>query len=73
MFKKDVERIIACIKHEDFYSAMEYAIFIKDKYNNKEKEYFENIIKSVKSGDFNKIWDFRQVSTCIFYIICYTI
>ena len=50
MFETDIERIKACILYEDYYSAMEYAILVKDKYENKEKEYFENVIKLVKQG-----------------------
>ena len=54
MFETDIERIKACILYEDYYSVMEYAILIKDKYKNEEKEYFENVIKLVKQGKLYK-------------------
>lgn len=50
MFSKDKKRIITCIEREDFYSALEYANLVKDKYTDREKLYFENIINYVKSG-----------------------
>ena len=55
MFKKDVFRIISCIEYEDYSSAMQYAILIKDYYENEEKDFFEQIIKYVKSGSYEKI------------------
>lgn len=56
MFKEDLKRIKACIEYEDFYSALEYAILIKNSYDDKEKEYFENIIKCIKLGKYKKIF-----------------
>ena len=55
MFGKDVKRIIACIEHEDFYSAMEYAQLVKDNYTNKQKKYYEDIIKTVKCEGIIKL------------------
>ena len=55
MFEEDVRRINACIEHKDYYSAMEYAILIKEKYKSVKKEYFEDIIRYVKNGDYKKI------------------
>lgn len=54
MFEKDVKRIKACINHKDYYSALEYAILVKDRYVNREKNYFEDIIKGIKIGDYNR-------------------
>lgn len=55
MFEKDVKRIKACIEYKDYYTALEYAILIKENYKSQEKEYFENIIKHIKLGDYNKV------------------
>lgn len=55
MFNKDIKRIISCIEHEDYYSAMEYANFVKNNYTGQEKNYFEGIIKSVKNEGYCKI------------------
>ena len=56
MFKEDVKRIKACIEYKDYYAALEYAIIVKDKYVDNEKDYFEKVIRNVKSADYNKIW-----------------
>lgn len=55
MFKEDMKMIKACIEHNDYYSAMEYAMLIKSNYKNNEKTYIENIIKMIKSGEFKDI------------------
>lgn len=55
MFKEDVKRIKACIEYKDYYVALEYAIIVKDKYVDNEKDYFEKVIRNVKSADYNKI------------------
>lgn len=55
MFEIDKKRIEACIEYKDYYSALEYSILVQDKYKNKEKNFFERIIKSVKSGEYYKI------------------
>lgn len=52
MFEKDVKRIEACIEYNDYYSAMEYAILVKEKYKDNKKRYFENIIEYVKNGSY---------------------
>lgn len=54
MFKTDIKRIKVCIKYNDYYSAMEYATIVKDKYEDNEKDYFQNVIKNVKNGDIYK-------------------
>ena len=55
MFEEDVKRINSCIQHDDYYSAMEFAILIKNNYKNKERNYLENIILNIKSGNYEKI------------------
>lgn len=55
MFEIDKKRIEACIKYKDYYSALEYAILVKDKYISNEKSFFERIIRYVKSGEYYKI------------------
>ena len=55
MFEDDVRRINACIEHKDQYSAMEYAILVKEKYKDEKKDYIEDIIKYVKNGDYEII------------------
>lgn len=55
MFEVDKRRIEACIEYKDYYSALEYSILVKDKYKNKEKNFFERIIKSVKRGEYYEI------------------
>lgn len=54
MFGKDVKRIMACIEHNDFYSAMEYAQLVEKNYTDKQKIYFQNIIKTVKREGYYK-------------------
>lgn len=56
MFKKDIKRIKACIEHEDYYSALQYAILISKKYEKVEKEFFKNIIKNIKTGNYEKLF-----------------
>lgn len=51
MFKEDVRRIKACIEYKDYYSALQYGILIKDNYKDKERIYFEDIIKNIKTGN----------------------
>ena len=34
MFDEDVNRIKVCLEHNDYYSAMEYAMLVKDNYKN---------------------------------------
>ena len=55
MFEEDVKKINACIEHKDYYSAMEYAIFVKEKYKSEKRKYFEDIIRYVKNGNYEKI------------------
>lgn len=55
MFEEDVRRINACIEHKDYYSAMEYAILVKEKYKSVKRDYFEDIIRYIKNGDYEKI------------------
>lgn len=55
MFEKDVKRIKACIDYKDYYSALEYAILVKDRYVDREKNYFEEIIKRIKIGNYNRV------------------
>lgn len=55
MFEEDVRRINACIEHKDYYSAMEYAMLVKEKYKNVKRDYFEDIIRYIKKGDYEKI------------------
>lgn len=56
MFEIDIRRIRACIDHKDYYSALQYAILVKDNYVSSEKKYFEMIIKNIKTGDLkNKL------------------
>lgn len=37
MFEIDKKRIKACIEHDDYFSALEYAILVKDNYGKREK------------------------------------
>ena len=55
MFEEDMKKINACIEHKDYYSAMEYAIFVKEKYKDEKRDYFEDIIRYVKNGNYEKI------------------
>lgn len=55
MFNEDVNRIKVCLEHNDYYSAMEYAMLVKDNYKNEERKYFEKVIKYVKVGDYKKL------------------
>lgn len=55
MFEIDKRRIEACLEYKDYYSALEYAILVKDKYISNEKSFFEKIIIHVKSGEYYKI------------------
>ncbi len=55
MFENDIKRIKACIDHNDYFSALEYAIIVKDRYIKREKRYFERIIEKIKVGDYKKI------------------
>ena len=55
MFEEDIKRITACIKYEDYYSALEYAILKKGNYRNKEREYLEKIVKFIKDGTYKEI------------------
>ena len=55
MFEEDMKRINACIEHKDYYTAMEYAIMVKEKYKDEKREYFEDIIRYVKNGNYEKI------------------
>ena len=50
MFETDIKRINACLAYRDYYSALQYAILVKDRYVQREKEFFDKIIKSVKNG-----------------------
>ena len=52
MFEMDIKRIKACINHKDYFSALEYAILIKDRYVGREKNYFEDTIKRIKAGEY---------------------
>lgn len=52
MFEIDRKRIEACIYYKDYYSALLYSMLIKDNYEDKERDYIENIIKKIKSGNF---------------------
>ena len=51
MFEDDVKKINACIEYKDYYSAMEYAMLVKEKYKDEKNDYFEDIIRYVKNGD----------------------
>ncbi len=53
MFKIDEKRIQSCIEHRDYCSAIEYAILVREKYKDKERDYFEKIISCFKSGKYN--------------------
>lgn len=53
MFKIDLKRIKACIDHDDYFSALEYAILVKNNYTDKEKSFFEDIIKNLKLGKYS--------------------
>lgn len=55
MFNTDIRRIKACIDYKDYFSALEYALLVKDNYTDKNKHYFEDIIKYVKEGSYEKI------------------
>ena len=55
MFEEDVKRINACIEYKDYYSAMEYAMLVKEKYKDEKRDYFEDIIKHIKIGDYKSI------------------
>lgn len=55
MFEEDMKRINACIEHKDYYTAMEYAIMVKEKYKSVKRDYFEDIIRYIKNGDYEKI------------------
>ena len=55
MFEEDVKRINACIEYKDYYTAMEYAMLVKEKYKDEKRDYFEDIIKHIKIGDYNSI------------------
>lgn len=52
MFEIDKKRIESCIEHKDYYSALEYAIFVKDNYVKEEKNFFEHTIRNIKSGTY---------------------
>lgn len=52
MFNEDVKRIKACLYYKDYYSALQYAIIIKEKYKKEEKNFFEQIISAIKNGSF---------------------
>ena len=52
MFEIDKNRIKVCIEHDDYFSALEYAMLVKDNYKSKEKGYFGNIIKNIKLGKY---------------------
>lgn len=52
MFEIDKRRIEACLQYKDHFCALEYALFVKDKYLNKEREFFEKIIESIKKGEY---------------------
>ena len=60
MFEDDVKKINACIEYKDYYSAMEYSILVKDLYKNKDKELFEELIKLIKNGNYEKIKKYLQ-------------
>lgn len=55
MFQIDRNRIKVCIDYDDYFSALEYAILVKELYKDREKSYFEEIIKKIKSGAYKKI------------------
>ena len=55
MFEEDVKRINACIEYKDYYTAMEYAMLVKEKYKDEKRDYFEDIIRYVKNGNYEKI------------------
>lgn len=55
MFEIDVRRIQACIDYKDYFGALEYAFLVKDNYTEKNKHYFEEIIKYVKDGSYEEI------------------
>lgn len=56
MFEIDKRRIKACIEYRDYYSALQYAILISKKYEKVEKEFFKNIIKNIKRGNYEKLF-----------------
>ena len=55
MFENDVNRIKACLEYNDYYSALEYAVLIKDKYIGEERNYFDRIIKNIKTGNYENL------------------
>lgn len=57
MFEIDSRRIKACIEHKDYFSAVEYAILVKNNYLDKNKNFFENVIKYVGNGSYEKLID----------------
>lgn len=59
-FQIDKKRVKACIEYKDYYSAMEYSILVKDLYKNKDKELFEELIKLIKNGNYEKIKKYLQ-------------
>lgn len=56
MFEIDKRRIKACIEYKDYYSALQYAILIKENYIDTEKECLKNIIKNIKTGNYKKLF-----------------
>ncbi len=54
MFQIDRNRIKVCMDYDDYFSALEYAILVKELYKDREKSYFEEIIKEIKSGAYKK-------------------
>lgn len=55
MFEMDIRRIQACIDCNDYFGALEYAFLLKDNYTDKNKHYFEEIIKYVKDDSYEKL------------------
>lgn len=69
MFIKDIERIRICILYNDYYSALEYAILVKDNYL-EERKYFNYIISCIKTAKYEelkqiviKILNLQHIST----------
>lgn len=55
MFNEDIKKIKSCIEYKDYYTAMEYALFVKENYKEEEKKMLNNIIKDIKNGEYEKL------------------
>lgn len=55
MFNEDIKKIKSCIEYKDYYNAMEYALFVKEKYKEEEKKMLNSIIIDIKNGEYDKL------------------